>query len=528
MYDSGNDDDGGGSLDAAALIPSEPGWQPIFHASNQVVLYNPTSQALSIRHSASSPPQHSSQLPCPYCHRPIPNEFLRTDEGSSAAVYELVDDSATPSSRASNYFQLLEYVNEAQSRPSTPPPPLVVKNYDDEGDSGSADEERQTRQARASPKPAFKADAMAEGYFKAFFQEECKLGMGANGSVYLCQVCPRSSFAPVLPPTTHPSLLSTSSTIIPSVRRFQTPLSYNCRLIPLTGYFAVKKIAVGESHSYLLKTLREVGNSVIASSVISSRVLFVRYAFLNASTIPTLLHTTMHGSSTVKSPISVRKSRLCSSSFLFLYVFTQLTGTQRAHAMGRRREVRYHISTLRYLLVFAPVTPSLIGCNSISLDDFINHRRGKAPKLAYLHHLHHPPPFSPSAPLSPSAPESSSSPRDQPYSQHASPTLPHKSRAAYDQESASSNPLSRKARIRAFREYQRASPAEKDRLRKVGIADVVGATGAWKAVHLLSAEEIRSLFGDVVEGLAFLVSAWLLWPRRPRRCITDGKLGVAQ
>jgi hypothetical protein len=29
---------------------------------------------------------------------------------------------------------------------------------------------------------------MAEGYFKAFFQEETRLGMGANGSVFLCQV----------------------------------------------------------------------------------------------------------------------------------------------------------------------------------------------------------------------------------------------------------------------------------------------------------------------------------------------------
>lgn len=30
------------------------------------------------------------------------------------------------------------------------------------------------------------------------------------------------------------------------------------RLISLTGHFAVKKIAVGDSHSYLLKILREV------------------------------------------------------------------------------------------------------------------------------------------------------------------------------------------------------------------------------------------------------------------------------
>lgn len=60
---------------------------------------------------------------------------------------------------------------------------------------------------------------MAEGYFKAFFQEEARLGMGANGTVFLCQHV----------------------------------LNGN----PL-GHFAVKKIAVGQSASYLLKILREV------------------------------------------------------------------------------------------------------------------------------------------------------------------------------------------------------------------------------------------------------------------------------
>lgn len=33
-----------------------------------------------------------------------------------------------------------------------------------------------------------------------------------------------------------------------------------------------------------------------------------------------------------------------------------------------------------------------------------------------------------------------------------------------------------------------------------------GGPGALRAVHLLSADEVRSLFRDVVEGLAFLVS----------------------
>jgi hypothetical protein len=36
----------------------------------------------------------------------------------------------------------------------------------------------------------------------------------------------------------------------------------------------------------------------------------------------------------------------------------------------------------------------------------------------------------------------------------------------------------------------------------------VNGSGTWTAVHLLSAEEVKGLFEDVVRGLAFLVS----WP----------------
>jgi hypothetical protein len=143
-----------------ALVPSpEHEWQPIFHASNQVVLYNPTSHALSIQHSFNSPPP-SSRRPCPYCHQTLPPDF-RPDP-------ELEDDpvNAESSFRASNYFHLLAIANETTSRPSTPPTPTESRSRGN----------------------TFPAEAMAEGYFKAFFQEECRLGMGANGSVYLCQV----------------------------------------------------------------------------------------------------------------------------------------------------------------------------------------------------------------------------------------------------------------------------------------------------------------------------------------------------
>ena len=43
---------------------------------------------------------------------------------------------------------------------------------------------------------------------------------------------------------------------------------------------------------------------------------------------------------------------------------------------------------------------------------------------------------------------------------------------------------------------------------RLGSADGAGVdAGSWKAVHLLSAEEVKELFGDMVEGLAFLVGS---------------------
>jgi hypothetical protein len=67
------------------------------------------------------------------------------------------------------------------------------------------------------------------------------------------------------------------------------------------------------------------------------------------------------------------------------------------------------------------------------------------------------------------------------------------------------DPHSRSARIRAFRALQRAPPEERERMRRA-MNEEARVGGTWTAVHLLSASEVRSLFGDVVDGLAFLVS----------------------
>lgn len=194
---------------------------------------------------------------CPYCKQELPVDFegfrphaesdssaeMRWEESvGSSDEYEEVSSDPAYHSRASDYFRLLAIANETSSRrPSRSPSPYRVGGGGGgEGErhrsesiprdqAGSAEENRSTR-------GVFPAEKMAEGYFKTFFQEEYKLGMGANGTVYLCQVRGRS----------------------PTVYHVLRPLLQHVLDGNPLGHFAVKKIAVGESHSYLLKILKEV------------------------------------------------------------------------------------------------------------------------------------------------------------------------------------------------------------------------------------------------------------------------------
>lgn len=120
-----------------------------------------------------------------------------------------------------------------------------------------------------------------------------------------------------------------------------------------------------------------------------------------------------------------------------------------------------------------------------SLDDFIDVRLGR-PSPNYLAHFH------------------------TPGGSYASKSPEENSTTTNDTNSPSLH--SRSARIRAFRAMQRAPPAERERMKKeLEMSIAAGQNGArsgktnWTAVHLLSAEEVKGLFSDVVSGLAFLV-----------------------
>ncbi|KAJ7096638.1 kinase-like domain-containing protein [Mycena belliarum] len=327
-----------------ALVPTEPDWQPIFHLSNQVVLYNPTSHALSIQHSSNFTPR--ARPPCPYCHQALPDDFEPDAELEDDAEY------SEATFRASNYFQLLAIANETTSRPSTPPTPSETH----------------------SRRNTFPAEAMAEGYFKAFFQEEFRLGMGANGTVYLCQHV----------------------------------LDGN----PL-GHFAVKKIAVGDSHSYLLNILKEVR---LLEQLHHPNIVTYHHAWLESCQF---------------------------SSF------------------GPK------VPTLHVLMQWA---------EGGSLDDFIDVRLGRGSQHIHIH----------------------------PAGRLSGTSLPQAPGADSLDASPGPDQVSRSARIRAFREFQRAPPEQRERIREELARTRSSGRQTWTAVHLLSADEVKNLFRDVVEGLAFL------------------------
>lgn len=136
-------------------------WRPILEASDQLVLYNPTSHALSITQH-SLPPSKSSRghdhtgQRCPYC-----SQFLPADVRFNQGEEDHLHDGRRQTRRAPNYFQLLELANtESYTTPSTPPP--LPHN----GEAPQPEE---------AP-TGFHKGSMAQGYFSAFFREERRIG----------------------------------------------------------------------------------------------------------------------------------------------------------------------------------------------------------------------------------------------------------------------------------------------------------------------------------------------------------------
>ncbi|OWZ45392.1 other/IKS protein kinase [Cryptococcus neoformans c8] len=193
------------SRDMAGAGELEQDWRPIGHTSNQLVLYHPASHALRVRiQPPSSPrstfpsnivrandalkrrsPDLATRPLCLLCRQPVSRNGL----GEVAAI-----------SGMDSYFQTLEHVHSESESFSEG---MGIDNLLNAPQMDTSNEE----------------NSSATGYYVRFFKEVRKLGMGAEGSVYL------------------------------AVHHIEGDT---------LGTYAVKKIAVGESKEYLHKILHEV------------------------------------------------------------------------------------------------------------------------------------------------------------------------------------------------------------------------------------------------------------------------------
>ena len=151
------------------------------------------------------------------------------------------------------------------------------------------------------------------------------------------------------------------------------------------------------------------------------------------------------------------------------------------------------LSIIRLIRIISTFSVLMQWAEGGSLDDFIDSRLGRRPKR---------------------------SPTLRRVSSSLSPSHSRRQASPPPSSDLTNSEHSRSARIRAFRAFQKLSPSERKATREQKEEEksrenekegrrrrmAERGRGVTTAVHLLSAEEVRSLFGDIVRGLGFLVS----------------------
>ncbi|KAK4988813.1 putative serine/threonine-protein kinase iks1 [Elasticomyces elasticus] len=206
-----------------SLVPyTQDAREVVLRHGSAVVVYDEKSRQLSLK---QTPRSHSVELAdCPYCHRP-----LRSDSQSSDHTEHVVSPDAENDFTNPEYFRLLHHSTPGSPSSSRPPSPVrrLVQPGPRSGSSGTSGSRGPPSGAEfigsspASP-PApqgISSSAFSPDYFSRFFIEERVLGRGGKGVVLL-------------------------------VKHVLDGVSL--------GYFACKRVPVGDDHDWLEKVLVEV------------------------------------------------------------------------------------------------------------------------------------------------------------------------------------------------------------------------------------------------------------------------------
>ncbi|KAG0271750.1 putative serine/threonine-protein kinase iks1 [Linnemannia exigua] len=213
------------------MVPYSQEWRVILRSPprGRTVLYNPQMQSLVVQ-TTVGPDSHPMSLRsdsriCALCRRPLDLDDPIGDQAGANSTSGFMD---------TNYFRMLADANIALSRrgslqgntePEYPEPSPIGSptssgraSLDIDSQAPPLDDTR--NRTRDTNNPAHLShDALNQGYYERFFVEQMKLGRGYRGSVFLCQ---------------H---------ILDGIH---------------LGEYAIKKVAVGDNHDWLVQMLREV------------------------------------------------------------------------------------------------------------------------------------------------------------------------------------------------------------------------------------------------------------------------------
>ncbi|KAF8983182.1 putative serine/threonine-protein kinase iks1 [Entomortierella lignicola] len=215
------------SGDHHEVVPYSQEWRVILRSQPQgrTVLYNPQMQSLVVQSTVGldSHPMslHDDSRICRLCRRPL-------DLDESTVEQDMPND--TSAFMDSNYFRMLADANMALSGRGSlqdgPKPQIQTQSSLGSPTSSSRASLDLDNQVPLHDSPRdhptsshLSHDALNQGYYERFFVEQKKLGRGFRGSVFLCQ---------------H---------VLDGIH---------------LGEYAIKKVAVGDNHEWLVQMLREV------------------------------------------------------------------------------------------------------------------------------------------------------------------------------------------------------------------------------------------------------------------------------
>ncbi|KAG0085939.1 putative serine/threonine-protein kinase iks1, partial [Podila epicladia] len=211
------------------VVPYTQEWRVILRSPprGRTVLYNPQMQSLVVQTTVGLDP-HPMRMDdsriCALCRRPLDLDTTAENRGETDSGSAFMD---------TNYFRMLADANIALSRRASleADPETTFLSHSPIGtptsssrasldlDSNTRAENLRNRSDDHKDSPHLSHDALNQGYYERFFVEQIKLGRGYRGSVFLCQ---------------H---------ILDGIH---------------LGEYAIKKVAVGDNHDWLVQMLREV------------------------------------------------------------------------------------------------------------------------------------------------------------------------------------------------------------------------------------------------------------------------------